>query len=104
MPRILQNKLKKSRTCQLIPRLEPAAFKRGTKWYFDVNAGRQELLYRRIGSNELDAIQICHGYVEAQYEYAMQPHDEYEVNQFAQLIIATPGTQDGLAWQNADGT
>ena len=78
--------------------------KRGTKWYFDVKAGREELLYRRIGANELDAIHICHGYVEAQYDYAMQPHDEYEVNQFAQRIIATPGKQDGLAWQNADGT
>ena len=78
--------------------------KRGTKWYFDVKAGRQELLYRRIGANELDAIQICEGYVEAQYEYAMQPHDEYAVNQYAQRIIATPGTQDGLAWQNKDGT
>ena len=78
--------------------------KTGTKWYFDVKAGRRELLYRRIGANELDAIQICHGYVEAQYEYAMQPHDEYEVNQFAQRIIATPGTEDGLAWQNEDGT
>jgi len=78
--------------------------KRGTKWYFDVKAGRQELLYRRIGANELDAIQICEGYVDAQYDYAMQPHDEYAVNQFAQRIIATPGTQDGLAWQNKDGT
>ena len=78
--------------------------KQGTKWYFDVKAGSQELLYRRIGANELDAIQICDGYVEAQYQYAMQPHDEYQVNQFAQRIIATSGTQDGLAWQNSDGT
>ena len=46
--------------------------KRGGKWYFDSKAGRQELLYRRIGANELDAIQICHGYVEAQEEYAFQ--------------------------------
>jgi hypothetical protein len=78
--------------------------KRGTKWYFDSKAGSQELLYRRIGANELDAIQICNGYVDAQYEYAMQPHDEYAVNQYAQRIIATPGTQDGLAWQDKDGT
>jgi hypothetical protein len=42
--------------------------------------GAFRILYRRIGSNELDAIQICHGYVEEQYEYAMQPHDEYEAN------------------------
>src|SRR6516225_3395643 len=40
--------------------------KRGGQWFFDANAGRQELLYRRIGANELDAIQVCHGYVEAQ--------------------------------------
>jgi Protein of unknown function (DUF2950) len=78
--------------------------KRGSKWFFDAKAGRRELLYRRIGANELDAIQICHGYVEAQHEYALQPHEGYDVNQYAQRIISTPGTQDGLAWQNPDGT
>jgi hypothetical protein len=78
--------------------------KRGDKWFFDAKAGRQELLYRRIGANELDAIQICHGYVEAQHEYALQPHEGYDVNQYAQRIISTPGKQDGLAWQNPDGT
>ena len=78
--------------------------KSGNKWSFDAKAGRQELVYRRIGANELDAIQICHGYVEAQYEYALQPHEGYEVNQFAQRIISTPGKQDGLAWQNSDGS
>src|SRR5215218_10058619 len=46
--------------------------KRGAKWFFDGKAGRQELVYRRIGANELDAIDICRGYVEAQYEYALQ--------------------------------
>jgi hypothetical protein len=76
----------------------------GGKWHFDAKAGRQELLYRRIGSNELDAIDICHGYVEAQYEYAYRPRDEYAVNQYAQRIISTPGTHDGLAWQNPDGS
>jgi hypothetical protein len=76
----------------------------GTKWYFDAQAGRQELLYRRIGSNELDAIDICRGYVDAQYDYAYQARQEYNVNQFAQRIISTPGKQDGLAWQNADGS
>ncbi|HVN17247.1 MAG TPA: DUF2950 domain-containing protein [Dongiaceae bacterium] len=78
--------------------------KRGTQWFFDTKAGRQELLYRRIGANELDAIEICRGYVEAQYEYALQPREGYEVNQYAQRIISTPGKQDGLAWQNPDGT
>ena len=78
--------------------------KKAGKWFFDAGAGREELLYRRIGANELDAIQICHGYVEAQHEYALQPHEGYEVNQYAQKIVSTPGKQDGLAWQDADGT
>ena len=78
--------------------------KRGDKWFFDSKAGRQELLYRRIGANELDAIAICRGYVEAQNEYALQPRTGYDVNQYAQRIVSTPGKQDGLAWQNSDGT
>ena len=78
--------------------------KTGNKWSFDANVGRQELLSRRIGSNELDAIAICHGFVEAQHEYALQKREGYDVNQYAQRIISTPGKQDGLAWQNPDGT
>jgi Protein of unknown function (DUF2950) len=77
--------------------------KRGAKWSFDGTAGRRELLYRRIGANELDAITICNGYVDAQHEYALQKREGYEVNQYAQRIISTPGKQDGLAWQTADG-
>ncbi len=77
---------------------------RGGKWIFDTKAGRQEVLFRRIGANELDAIQICRGYVEAQHEYAMEKHDNAEVNQYAQRTISTPGKHDGLAWQNPDGT
>ena len=78
--------------------------KRGTRWSFDTEAGRQEILYRRIGSNELDAIAICRGYVDAQHEYALQKREGYDVNQYAQRIISTPGKQDGLAWQKPDGT
>ncbi|HMG37455.1 MAG TPA: DUF2950 domain-containing protein [Blastocatellia bacterium] len=73
------------------------------KWSFDAKAGKKEILYRRIGRNELDAIQICRGYVEAQHEYALQKRSGYDVNQYAQRIISTPGKQDGLAWQTADG-
>jgi hypothetical protein len=76
----------------------------GSKWFFDAKSGRQELLYRRIGANELDAVAICRGYVDAQDEYALQPRTGYEVNQYAQRIVSTPGKQDGLAWQEADGT
>lgn len=78
--------------------------KHGAKWSFDAAAGRDELLRRRIGGNELDAIQICRGYVEAQYDYAFEQRQGYEVNQFAQRVISTPGKHDGLAWRNADGT
>ena len=49
--------------------------KAGAKWYFDSKAGRQEFRYRRIGANELDAIDICRGYVEAQHEYGMQQRE-----------------------------
>ena len=78
--------------------------KTGGKWHFDTVEGHQEVLYRRIGSNELDAIQICHGFVEAQHQYAMQKRAGYDVNQYAQRIISSPGKQDGLAWKNPDGT
>jgi len=78
--------------------------KKNNQWVFDAKAGRQEILYRRIGRNELDAIQICHGYVEAQHEYALEKRDGYDVHQYAQRIISTPGKQDGLAWHNPDGT
>lgn len=77
--------------------------KKNGKWSFDTAAGKQELTYRRVGGNELDAIEICHGFVEAQEEYALQKHDDAKVNQYAQRIISSPGKQDGLAWQNADG-
>src|SRR6266480_5905282 len=58
--------------------------KLGGRWYFDAKAGRQELLQRRIGADELDAIDICRGYVEAQHEYALQPREGFDVNQYAQ--------------------
>ena len=76
----------------------------GGRWSFDTKAGRQEVLFRRIGTNELDAIQICRGYVDAQLEYSQEKHDNAEVNQFAQKIISTPGKRDGLVWRNPDGT
>jgi hypothetical protein len=73
------------------------------KWHFDTHLGRVEILKRRIGRNELDAIEICRGYVEAQQEYAFTKHDDSKVNQYAQKIISTPGRQDGLVWRTPDG-
>jgi Protein of unknown function (DUF2950) len=78
--------------------------KRNGGWLFDTKAGRQEVLYRRIGSNELDAIEICRGYVDAQKEYALEKHDDAKVNQYAQRVISTSGKHDGLVWRNEDGS
>jgi hypothetical protein len=78
--------------------------RKGGRWSFDAAAGEREILYRTIGRNELSAIAICRGYVEAQHEYALTKHEGSSVNQYAQRIIATPGKQDGLAWRNPDGT
>ena len=78
--------------------------KKQGKWYFDTKAGHDEILYRRIGANELDAIQICRGYVEAQKEYALTARGNPPVHQYAQRIISTPGKQDGLFWRNTDGS
>jgi Protein of unknown function (DUF2950) len=78
--------------------------KRNGKWHFDSKAGRTEILDRRIGGNELEAINICRGYVEAQQEYASEVHDDSGINQYAQRIISTPGKHDGLSWKNEDGS
>ena len=74
------------------------------QWYFDARRGRDEILFRRVGANELDAIEVCRGFVEAQKEYALTLHDDSPTHQYAQRIISTPGKQDGLYWKNADGT
>src|SRR3979411_956690 len=78
--------------------------KQSGKWHFNSKEGRNEILLRRIGANELDAIQICRGFVDAQKEYAAEVHDTSGVNQYAQKIISTPGKRDGLFWRNEDGT
>jgi hypothetical protein len=78
--------------------------KRSGKWFFDAKAGRDEILYRRIGTNELNAIAVCRGFVAAQRAYASSIHDNSGINQYAQKLISTPGKQDGLYWENADGT
>src|SRR5205809_5817766 len=78
--------------------------KKNGKWFFDTKVGREEILNRRVGANELNAIEICRGFVDAQHEYALEKHDGSKVNQYAQNILSTLGKHDGLAWQNPDGT
>jgi hypothetical protein len=68
-----------------------------TGWEFDTDEGRQEILYRRIGRNELDAIQTCLAFVDAQNEYAEKDRGD-GVGLYAQRIVSSPGKKDGLYW------
>jgi len=72
------------------------------QWYFDTEAGMKEILYRRVGTNENDAIDTLHTLVEAQREYASQPHDGSKTKQYALKFISTAGKQDGLFWKTDD--
>jgi hypothetical protein len=71
---------------------------RNGRWRFDTNAGRQEILYRRIGRNELDTIQASLAYVDAQREYAEKDRAGLGPGVFARRIVSSPGTRDGLFW------
>jgi hypothetical protein len=82
----------------------PIAKSSGGKWFLDTETGKTEILARRIGKNELQAIQICHIYLNAQREYASQPHDDIDVLKYSQKILSTPGKQDGLYWPDSAGT
>jgi len=73
------------------------------QWYFDVAAGREELLNRRIGRNELAVIQVMLAYVEAQYEYASEDRDGDGVLEYAQKIKSDPGQKNGLYWPVEEG-
>jgi hypothetical protein len=68
------------------------------RWFFDAAAGREELLNRRIGRNELATLESVRAYVEAQREYASRDRDGDSVLEYAQKIISTPGVKDGLFW------
>jgi hypothetical protein len=68
------------------------------RWFFDTAAGREEILNRRIGMNELGAIRVCRAYVDAQREYASQDRNADEVLSYAQRLRSTTGQHDGLYW------
>jgi Protein of unknown function (DUF2950) len=77
----------------------------GGKWRFDTAAGKQELLYRRIGHNELGAIAACRGFIDAQEDYAASGHDGLPAGIYAQRLMSEPGKQNGLYWETTeDGT
>jgi hypothetical protein len=71
----------------------------GSQWYFDTDYGKQEILYRRIGSNELDVIKVCGAIADAQRDYYSTLHDGASAHQYAQKFHSTAGTQDGLYWE-----
>jgi hypothetical protein len=73
--------------------------KNGSQWYFDTDYGKQEVLYRRIGSNELNVIKVCAAIVDAQRDYYAAPHDGAPAHKYAQKFRSTAGTQDGLYWE-----
>ena len=77
--------------------------KQGGQWCFDSDAGREEVLNRRIGENELGAIAVCRAYVEAQREYASVDRAGDGVLEYAQHLRSTPGTHDGLYWSTRTG-
>ena len=77
--------------------------KRDGQWLFDTAAGKEEILNRRVGRNELGAIQVCRAYVEAQREYASLDRLGDQVLAYAQHLRSTPGTHDGLYWSTRTG-
>ena len=77
--------------------------RKGAAWRFDTAAGRLEILYRRIGRNELNAIQSCLAYVDAQNEYANKDRTGAGSATYAQRIVSRPGKKDGLYWPAAAG-
>jgi hypothetical protein len=78
--------------------------KNGSQWYFDTAYGKQEILYRRIGSDELNVIKVCAAIVDAQRDYFATLHDGASEHQYAQRFRSTPGTQDGLYWKVKPGS
>ena len=75
----------------------------GSQWYFDTDYGKQEILFRRIGANELDVIKVCGAIVDAQRDYYGALHDGASEHQYAQRFHSTAGTQDGLYWEVKEG-
>jgi Protein of unknown function (DUF2950) len=73
------------------------------RWYFDTAAGKDEILARRIGRNELAAIAVSQALADAQHEYFSQSHDKMRNQQYALKFISDKGTHDGLYWDSAEG-
>ena len=77
--------------------------KKGEGWAFDTKAGREEVLNRRVGRNELAAIEVCLAYVEAQREYASTDREQDGIIQYAQKVWSDPYRRNGLYWEAGEG-
>jgi Protein of unknown function (DUF2950) len=77
--------------------------RRDGRWYFDGAEGADEIVYRRVGKNELGAIAVCRGYVDAQLDYASKDHDGEGAGVYAHKLVSDPGTHNGLYWDTAEG-
>ena len=75
----------------------------GSRWQFDAAAGKEEVLARRIGRNELQAIAISHTYVAAQHQYASDGHDGKPSGLYAQVFASDSGRHNGLSWPDVHG-
>jgi hypothetical protein len=80
----------------------PVARTAGGKWRFDTAHGKNEILARRIGGNELDAIEACKAFVSAQLDYASEDRNKNGVPEYARKLISSPGQRDGLFWPASD--
>jgi len=76
--------------------------KRDGRWYFDGEAGVDEMIYRRVGANELGAIDVSRGFVEAQLEYASEGRDGDPAGIYALKLISDEGLHNGLYWETAE--
>jgi hypothetical protein len=77
--------------------------KKGENWFFDTKAGKEEILNRRIGRNELNAIQVCLAYVDAQREYILKDRDKDKLPEYAQKFVSDKGQKNGLYWEAQEG-
>ncbi len=77
--------------------------KRGSSWYFNASEGKEEILNRRIGKNELNAIQVCLAVVDAEMEYATEDRDGDGIREYAQKFVSDPGKENGLYWDTKEG-
>jgi hypothetical protein len=72
-------------------------------WTFDAHAGAEEIVNRRVGENELSAIQVCLAYIDAQREYVLKDRDSNGLLEYAQKLVSAPGKKDGLYWPTKEG-